>query len=377
MVQPAGLYIHIPFCQQKCEYCDFYSITTLELMDGFVEALLREIALRAPQFQEFRFTTVFFGGGTPSLLSETHWERIWKALHHHFTILPEGEFTLEANPGTVDREKLQFLRGLGLNRISFGAQSFNESELRFLRRIHDATAIRESVHAAREAGFTNVNLDLMTAFPGITPQSFQYSLEEAVALQPEHISCYTLIFEPGTVFYKRMERGELHPLSEEEEIRYYQQAESFLHQHGYHQYEISNFARGKAFRCQHNLIYWQYHPYLGLGPSAHSFVPPSRWGNVRSVIQYIRKLQADQFPLDFEETLTPDQQMLEFIFLHLRLKEGVPLRAFQERFGQPLTSVYQKQIDTLLHKKVIHLTEEALQLTPQGWYIADEVATYF
>ncbi len=377
MPQPAGLYIHVPFCEQKCGYCDFYSITTLELMDRYVEALLTEIRLRAPQFESMTFHTIFFGGGTPSLLSEKQLERIWEALHRHFRILETGEFTLEANPGTVTAAKLKMLKTLGINRISFGAQSFNEAELRFLGRIHDAATIRSSVALARQAGFTNINLDLMTAFPGITPASFQHSLEAAVALQPEHISCYTLIFEPGTVFYKRMEAGELHPLTEDEEVAYYQQAEQFLRAHGYEQYEISNFARGSHYRCQHNLIYWHHHPYLGLGPSAHSFLPPRRWGNVRSVLQYVQQLQHETLPVAFEETLTTEQLMAEFIFLHLRLKEGVPLNTFQQRFGEALPRRYASTIERLQQEGMVTIRDGHLQLTPRGWYVADAVASYF
>ncbi len=377
MPQPAGLYVHVPFCQQKCEYCDFYSITSFDLMQEYIAALEVEIRLRAPQFSDYQFSTIFLGGGTPSLLNEKQLETIWKNLHTHFSILPDGEFSIEANPGSVSYEKLYFLRQLGFNRISFGAQSFVPEELTFLGRIHSAEQIRESVHLAREAGFHNINLDLMTAFPGIRPQTFQYSLEQAAALEPEHISCYTLIFEPGTVFYKRMQRGELHPLSEEEEMQYYQQAEAFLRQQGYTQYEISNFSRGNGYRCQHNLIYWHHDPYLGLGPSAHSFAPPRRWGNVRSVIKYIQQLKKEAFPLDFEEILTMEQQMVEFIFLHLRLKEGIPLQAFQQRFGVSLLDQFKVPLQTLAEKEVIQITETAIQLTPKGWYVADEVAAYF
>ncbi len=377
MAQPAGLYIHVPFCEQKCGYCDFYSITTLDLMAQYVDALLEEIRLRAPQWAHMNFHTVFLGGGTPSLLQTDQLERIWHALHQHFHILPEGEFTLEANPGTVDYPKLAFIKKLGFNRISFGAQSFHTAELHFLGRIHTAADIRTSVSLARQAGFTNVNLDLMTAFPGITPSSFQQSLTEAVTLQPEHISCYTLIFEPGTPFYKRMEKGELTPLQDDEEMAYYQQAEAFLASYGYEQYEISNFARGYHYRCQHNLIYWNHQPYLGLGPSAHSFLPPQRWGNVRSVRQYIQQLQRGELTVTFLETLQPGQLMTEFIFLHLRLKEGVPLQAFRERFGEDLTERYRTSLKRLQTEGLVILRNGHLQLTRRGWYVADAIATYF
>lgn len=377
MNEHAGLYIHIPFCQQKCEYCDFYSITRLEQVEEFVEALLAEIALRAAEFREQVFQTVFFGGGTPSLLSAEQLERIWRALQAHFRIDPGGEFSIESNPGTLTREKLTHFRALGFNRLSMGVQSFNPAELRFLGRIHSVEEVRENFRNAREAGFRNINLDLMTAFPGLTPESFRYSLEEALALSPEHLSCYTLIFEPGTVFYKKMQSGELNPLGEDEEAAYYELAQEILEARGYCQYEVSNFARGRERVCRHNLVYWEHRPYLGLGPSAHSFYRNVRWGNKRSLTIYIKSLQKGQLPLDFREELSPEQLMFEYTFLSLRLREGLDTGAFRQRFGLDFREKYRSAIHKLAENELVEWSDRHLRLSAKGWLVADTVASYF
>ncbi len=377
MNEHAGLYIHVPFCRQKCEYCDFYSITRLEQVEEFVEALLAEIALRAAEFREQVFQTVFFGGGTPSLLSEEQLERIWRALQANFQIDPGGEFSIESNPGTLTLEKLIHFRALGFNRLSMGVQSFNPAELRFLGRIHSVEEVRENFRNAREAGFRNVNLDLMTAFPGLTGESFRYSMEQALALAPEHISCYTLIFEPGTVFYKKMRSGELNPLNEDEEAAYYELAREMLEAHGYCQYEISNFARGREHLCRHNLVYWEHRPYLGLGPSAHSFYRKVRWANKRSLTIYIKSLQKGQLPLDFREELSPEQLMFEYTFLGLRLREGLDTGEFRQRFGMDFQEKYRSAIRKLAENELVEWRDQYLRLSPRGWLVADTVAGYF
>lgn len=377
MNEQAGLYIHVPFCQQKCEYCDFYSITRLEQMEEFVEALLLEITLRAAEFREQVFQTVFFGGGTPSLLSQEQLERIWRALHVHFQIDPGGEFSIESNPGTLTREKLAHFRSLGFNRLSMGVQSFNPAELRFLGRIHSVAEVQENFYNARLAGFRNINLDLMTAFPGLTAESFRYSLEQALALTPEHLSCYTLIFEPGTVFYKKMQNGELNPLSEDEEAAYYELAREVLEAHGYCQYEISNFARGREYFCRHNLVYWEHRPYLGLGPSAHSFYGNVRQANKRSLTVYIKSLQKGQLPLDFQEELSPEQLMFEYTFLSLRLRQGLDTGAFRQRFGLDFQEKYRSALRRLAENELVEWRDQRLRLSAKGWLVADTVASYF
>jgi oxygen-independent coproporphyrinogen-3 oxidase len=375
--QGAGLYVHVPFCEQKCEYCDFYSLTQLEHIEAFTTALLREIELRSPQFAEVTFTTVFLGGGTPSLLSPAQLKRIWQHLHDHFSIHPDAECSIESNPGTLSFEKLATYRALGLNRLSMGVQSFNPDELNFLGRIHTVEDVYENMENARKAGFGNINIDLMTAFPGITTESFLNSLNCARKLQPEHIACYTLIFEPGTVFFKRMQRGELKPIGEDEEAGYYEMAADILAKAGYMQYEISNFASGEDYICRHNLAYWRHQPYLGLGPSAHSFHCNERFANPRSLAIYLKQLRNGVLPENFRERLSEKDLKFEYLFLNLRLKDGMALREYYQRFGSDFLIEFEKPVKHLLNEQLIELSATHLRLSPKGWLIADEIATYF
>jgi oxygen-independent coproporphyrinogen-3 oxidase len=377
MKEHTGLYVHIPFCEKKCEYCDFYSITQLDQIDSFVNALLTEIALRAPEFQDTVFYTVFLGGGTPSILQKKHIEQIWRAIYTHFRIAPEGEFSIESNPGTLSYDKLSLFREFGFTRLSMGVQSFNPSELTFLGRIHTVEEVYQNFTNARNAGFSNINIDLMTAFPGITHKSFCHSLEQTLHLNPEHISCYTLIFEPGTVFYKKMQRGDMQPLNEDEEAAYYEIAREILEPQGYQQYEISNFARGFDHACRHNLIYWKHRPYLGLGPSAHSFFRNTRFANKRSLPAYLKSLAKNELPLDFREELSPEQLMFEYTFLSLRLREGVDLNDFRQRFGTDFGKKYHSAIRRLTENKLIEFDDRVLRLSKEGWIVADTVAVYF
>ncbi len=373
----AGLYFHIPFCQKKCDYCDFYSITQVDQIDRFVSTLLKEIELRAPLFKNERFTTVFFGGGTPSLLNASQLTRIWQKIRENFQISPDAECSIESNPGTLNDEKLAQFREAGFNRLSMGVQSFNATELDFLGRIHSVEEVFENFENARNAGFSNINIDLMTAFPGICHESFQHSLNQAAALKPEHIACYTLIFEPGTVFYKRMKRGELQPLNEEKEAEYYEMAAEILAKFGFQQYEVSNFSRGKEKVCRHNLIYWKHHTYAGFGPSAHSFHQNVRYANKRSLMAYVHAINAGNLPVDFREELSVEQLMFEYVFLNLRLKDGLDLHEFRQRFGLDFLQHYESNIARLTDDAVVEFDEHSFRLSPKGWLLADSVATYF
>lgn len=373
----AGLYIHIPFCEKKCDYCDFYSITALDRRDDFVSALQREIEIRAPLFSGYTFKTVYFGGGTPSLLEENQMLQIWEALGSNFKFAHQTETTIEANPGTLARSKLNFLEEVGFNRLSLGVQSFNADELTFLGRIHSVQDVYENFQFAREAGFNNINIDLMTAFPGITMDSFRKSLQEAIILRPEHISCYTLIFEPGTVFHNKMSKGKLNPLEGDEEASYYGMASEALKGSGYYRYEISNFSLGEASLCKHNLIYWNHKPYLGLGPSAHSFVNNQRYANKRSLSNYVDELNNGNLPVDFQETLSADDLMFEYMLLNLRLQKGINLTDFSARFGFDCNEKFRTKINFLSENDLIEVDDQYLRLSERGWLFADSIAAYF
>jgi oxygen-independent coproporphyrinogen-3 oxidase len=373
----AGLYLHIPFCERKCGYCDFYSVTTLESRDQFVNGLLAEINLISPNFQHLKFDTIFMGGGTPSLLSGLQLARIWDALHKSFSLSEKGEFTIEANPGTLDLAKLRDIREIGFNRLSMGAQSFNPEDLKFLERIHSVKDIYDNFEAVRKAGFSNINLDLITAFPGLTIKNFYHTLRETVSLNPEHISCYTLIFEPGTPFFRRMKKNVLKPMNNEQEAEFYRMSLDYLEQQGYPAYEISNFSREEQYQCQHNLKYWDHQSYLGLGPSAHSFVSPKRWWNQKSLAAYLKKVSTELAPVAREETLSENNLEFEYIFLHLRLRNGIYLLDFQNRFNNNFQQKYNEAIQKLADNEMIVQCSQQIKLSAKGWLLADEISTYF
>ncbi|GAB4341436.1 MAG: radical SAM family heme chaperone HemW [Calditrichia bacterium] len=346
-------------------------------MPGFVSALKKEVELTAPQYTASEFDSVFWGGGTPSLLSEKLIAEIWQAIFDHFKITPDAEISLEANPSAVHLEKLKWLRQTGFNRISFGVQSFNDDHLKFLGRIHTAREALQSFEDARTAGFQNINLDLMTAFDGLTLEQFEETLSTAARLAPEHLACYTLIFEPHTPFYRMLERGEIRAFSEEEEAGFFSFTRQYLEGHGYLAYETSNYARTPNFYCRHNLKYWKHRPYLGLGPSAHSFDGKRRWWNVRSLLRYNRLLGEGQLPVAESEELNEDIRKFEFIFLRLRLREGVSLAEYRQAFGRDFLEEYKEVLDRLMEQQYLSLQKDHLCLTEKGWPLADEIAQYF
>jgi oxygen-independent coproporphyrinogen-3 oxidase len=373
----AGMYIHIPFCTKKCGYCDFYSITQLDLIDEFVKALVKEIRLTARDHTSLTLETVYLGGGTPTLLNNHQLETIWNSLHQHFKVNPQGEFTIEANPGTLDETKLRFLKYLGLNRLSLGAQSFHANHLSFLERIHSVNDILENFKAAREAGFDNINIDLITAFPGLSLDQFRQTLHQVIPLNCEHISCYTLILEPDTTFYERYRRGELNHLNSDQEADFYELTNHVLEDAGYTAYEISNFAQDSSWQCQHNFKYWNHEPYLGMGPSAHSFMQPYRWKNVRNLNQYLEQLQNDQLPVNQKEKLSGDSLEFEYIFLQLRLRKGLNILDYSKRFHKDFKETYSDRLMQFLSSGMLEQDGNYLRLSKQGWLLADEIVSSF
>ncbi len=376
-MEKAGLYLHIPFCVKKCGYCDFYSVTWLEEQENFIQAICKEMELLSPEYQKVEFDTLYLGGGTPSLLSTENFERLWNDLHRFFHISEGGEFSLEANPGTIDREKLTFLRRLGFNRLSLGAQSFSEKALKFLGRIHTVPDIYDGFTAARQAGFDNINLDLISAFPGLNHQEFKETLIKAAELESEHLSCYTLIIEENTPFDQRRQNGEFSDLSADEQAIFVEITHHELTRRGYQVYEISNYARGADYFCRHNLKYWTHQPYLGLGPSAHSFFSPRRWKNHRSLSHYLQSLRRNILPVSEQETL--DDRLLEFeyVFLHLRLKDGINLTEYQRRFHKNFVQSYHTSLHKLQQAGLLEMQQDQLKLTERGWLLADEVSSFF
>ena len=370
-----SLYVHIPFCLRKCRYCDFLSAPQTDIdRERYVKALIREIKTQKDCPAGRPVDTVFFGGGTPSVLSADQIGRIMDALREVFLILPDAEVSLETNPGTADFDKLSAFKKAGINRLSMGVQSMHDEELRLLGRIHTADQALEAFKTARAAGFDNINIDLMSALPGQTFDSWADSLRQAVEWRPEHISAYSLIIEPGTPFSALYDAGELPPLPDEETDRkMYHYTREYLAQHGYGRYEISNYAL-KGRECRHNSGYWTGHPYLGFGIGAASYVNGARFSNIPDFETYIVEMEKAGIPAEIEQvygkvrteihSLTEQEKMEEFMFLGLRMTAGVKTSDFASRFGKSLDEVYGDVIRR-------HLAQGLLQRTPEGFCLTE------
>jgi oxygen-independent coproporphyrinogen-3 oxidase len=320
-----GLYIHVPFCQKKCPYCDFYSSADLGLVDAWLKAVSQEIALYREVFPAF--DSLYLGGGTPSLLTEKQIGKLLECLRREVNFLPDGEITLEANPDDLTLGKLLFYKDIRINRLSLGVQSFDDAELKFLGRRHTAAQSRQALSLARAAGFDNLSLDLMYGLPGQGLGTWESSLAAALSYNPGHLSCYQLTLEPGTELARRQGEGCKSLVNEDLERDLFLFTSTCLPEHGYLHYEISNFALGEEHLCRHNLKYWRRLPYLGLGPAAHSFDGVMRWWNHRSVARYCETLAAGAAPVAGSEVLTPEQVRLEKLWLGFRTREGVELSA--------------------------------------------------
>lgn len=373
-----GLYLHIPFCERKCIYCDFYSVETLRSVDKFLDSLKKEIVLSTRLLSDdTEFDTIFFGGGTPSLLSSPQLGSIIEILTRLYPVNSDAEITVETNPGTVDREKLREYRSLGVNRLSVGVQSFHQDELKFLGRIHNADQARECVWNAQEVGFDNVSLDLICSLPGQTVERWESNLRDAVALHPKHISAYSLIVEPRTPLYRMVQSGQVTPLPAEGDADLYELTSEFLEAAGFRQYEVSNHAR-PGYESRHNSKYWHHNPYLGFGPSAHSFWGVDtggkrmRWWNIRSLKGYGERLDSGARPTEGEETLDEEALLREQILLGLR-SDGIDVRFLQRRFHHDILAVHSHKIQMFIREQLMRFERERLQLTRKGYLVCDAI----
>lgn len=383
---PVSLYLHFPFCERKCRYCDFLSGPAgEETREEYVDLLCREIELRAgeitaPSESAAAVDSIFIGGGTPSLMTPVQAARVMDTIRSRYQVLSDAEISMEINPGTVDPLKLLGFKAAGIGRLSIGVQSFDDSELRLLGRIHTAAEARETFHAAREAGFDNINLDLMSALPGQNIETWSNTLKEAVSLGPEHISAYSLIIEEGTPLASLLDSGELPDLpSEEEDRRMYHFTKQFLASEGYRRYEISNYAKA-GYECRHNCGYWTGHEYLGLGLGASSCLGGERFRNPDKMNDY-RKAVNDTNEYDpvnamrrERQTLTREDRMEEFMFLGLRMTEGVSEKEFEKRFGVKMEDIYGGMLHRHLEQNVIRRTpDHRIALTEYGLDVASYV----
>ena len=364
MKQALGIYIHIPFCVRKCSYCDFLSGPAgEETKADYVEKLLEEMEQWGELLQKREIATIFFGGGTPSILTGEYILKMMNRLRELGNIAPDAEITIEANPGTVTKEKLLLWKEAGINRISFGLLSADNEELKKLGRIHTWEAFEENFHLARECGFENINVDLMSALPGQTVETWKETMEKVVALQPEHISAYSLIIEEGTPFYDLYDsHPELLPTEEDERQMYYD-TKTFLASKGYERYEISNYAK-PGYECRHNLSYWERIDYLGLGLGAASLLGNVRKSNQTELSEYLKGNFAGE-----EETLTETAAMEEYFFLGLRMMKGVDFTKYR--------SQYEGKVAQLIEEGVLSMNENRLFLTDLGIDVSNYVLSQF
>ena len=374
-----GLYLHIPFCFHKCHYCDFYSITrqTEDRMTRFVDLLLREADMwcdkDAPAVQP---ETIFFGGGTPSLLPLEQMHRLLRGLHERFDLSQVNEWTVEVNPATSDLDYCRMLRENGVTRLSLGAQSFDRDELKSLERHHDPEDVPKSLGIARTAGFERINFDLIYAIPQQTMESWMRSLEAAIALRTDHLSCYALTYEANTPIAVKQRMGQLTVATDELELQMLHATRERLTVEGLLPYEISNYARpGEA--CRHNLLYWAGGSYVGLGPSASSHVKGTRFKNRPHLGEWETSIERDELPATDVETLTPLQRAGERMMLGLRLTTGINLTAFAAETGFDAYSLYAAQFDQLTKAKLIKIDNHAVTLTEHGINLADAIAAEF
>lgn len=377
-----AVYIHIPFCVQKCRYCDFLSGPAhLDKLDEYIDMLCVEMEQYKEFVKEYKIRSIFLGGGTPSILSASQIKRVMTALQEKIIgdrLIYGAEVTIESNPGTLTEEKLNAYLELGINRISMGLQSTFDDELRNLGRIHTYEAFLDGYELARKAGFKNINVDLMSGLPNQTLEKWETTLKRIVDLKPEHISAYSLIIEEGTEFEKiyGTEEGEAELPDEELDRIMYQKTKELLKKSGYERYEISNYAK-PGFESRHNCSYWTGIEYLGLGLGASSLIQKKRYRNEDKMRYYLEKLSKNQSVQKLEEELEPEDEMVEFMILGLRMMNGVQIEEFRRRFGQNIDSVYGEMIQKLEKLQMLEENNGWLRLTEKGIDVSNEVFTNF
>jgi oxygen-independent coproporphyrinogen-3 oxidase len=378
LLKTTSLYLHIPFCHTRCHYCDFNTYAgMLPLREPYVHALITEIGL-AGQLAQLtngtprRSRTIFFGGGTPSLLTVEQIKRLLSACREAFAVDEQAEITLEANPGTLSSEQLTGLRAAGINRLSLGSQSFDAELLHTLGRIHSPEEIIQALNNARAAGFRSINLDFMFGLPGQTMQHWKTTLDRALTLHPEHLSLYSLIIEEGTLFHTWTNEGRIIPGDEDLCADMYEYADERLQAEGYENYEISNWAL-PGHQSRHNLTYWQNLPYIGMGAGAHSFFGGRRFSNVLDPQEYVRLLKKQQRPEADGESIDRIQEMSETAFLGLRTAQGVHLPTFEERFAEPFTQFVGTRLHTVEEAGLLEHDHEWIRLSKRGRLLGNEV----
>jgi oxygen-independent coproporphyrinogen-3 oxidase len=374
-MKKTACYIHIPFCDHKCIYCDFYSIITSDNIQHFLKSLKKEIIHYSNRYSEDReFISIYFGGGTPSLMEPDYISEIIETVKTKFKVAENSEITLETNPGTVSLEKLKMFHDAGINRISIGVQSFDDNDLKFLTRIHNSdTAIRTVIDAA-ETGFANISLDLIFNLPGQTKKQWVRNLQQAIKLPIEHISAYSLILERGTILNKMVLDGKVKIQDEDYDAELYETTIDFLSSNGFYQYEVSNFTK-PGYECIHNNTYWHYLDYFGFGTSAHSFIDGKRWWNFSSLKMYIDKMEQSGNAVAGSELISTEKAISEFVMLELR-SSGLNLSKFENRFGNKIEEWLKNKypyFELLQNQNFITMNDGIIKLTSKGYAICDEI----
>jgi len=369
----AGIYIHIPFCKQACYYCDFHFSTNQSLKEELIGSISRELDLQKDYLQGEPIETIYFGGGTPSLLSKQELDLIFNSIHKHYSVIPFPEITLEANPDDLSKEKIIILKEVGINRVSLGIQSFDDTVLKFLNRAHSSADALTCVSQLREYEINNLSIDLIHSIPGQDDRLLGQNLEKVIRLAPQHISVYSLTIEEKTVFGKWASRGQLNVMAENQAAGQFELVMDTLIASGYQHYEISNFCL-PGFASRHNSSYWQQKKYLGVGPSAHSFDGKSRQFNVSNNHLYMKALHEGEIPFEIE-ILTRENKINEYIFTSLRTHRGCNLSYLKSTCDYDLIKINSAYIQSLLNNGYLTYTDEVLTLSRQGKLLADKIAS--
>ncbi|MFH2142986.1 MAG: radical SAM family heme chaperone HemW [Bacteroidota bacterium] len=367
----AGIYIHIPFCKKKCNYCDFYSINKIELIHPFVEALLKEIRLRKEYLNKEIIETIYFGGGTPSILEEKYFVRILNQIYTDFKISENIEITIEINPDDVNTELLSFMKNSVINRVSLGVQSFFDHHLDFLGRRHNVSQCVSAIKNISDSSITNISIDLIYGLPFMTTEEWKHNLKLAFSFNIQHISAYHLSVEQNTPLYRSLKNHEFSEISEEESWKQFVLLNKFVKANNWECYEISNFAKSEYYSI-HNLNYWKNKKYLGLGPSAHSYNLESRQWNISDIHEYLHSLNNDKLLFE-KEILTKDQRYNDYIITSLRTKLGADLFYIKEIFGEKFYLHLEKQSAKYIKEAFIIQKNNILTLTSEGMFLSDKI----
>ncbi|HEX7356277.1 MAG TPA: radical SAM family heme chaperone HemW [Ignavibacteriaceae bacterium] len=367
-----ALYIHIPFCDHKCIYCDFYSIITSDNISSFLSALKKEIKYFSNYYSKDRiYTSIFFGGGTPSLMEPEYLEQIIVELKNNFNVDENAEVTMETNPGTVDKTKLKKFKEAGINRISIGIQSFNEEELKFLTRIHDKQTAINTVYNAAEVGFENISVDLIFNLPDQTKEKWINNLETVTQLPIKHLSAYSLILERGTILNKLVLDKKITMQDDDYDADLYENTIDFLVSNGFYQYEVSNFTK-PGFECVHNNAYWRYRDYLSFGTSSHSFMDGKRWWNYSSLKKYISEIKLNNHAVMNSEIISKEQMHNEYVMLALR-SSGLDLNDYKKKFSDDWIKKNYSYFELLKNEQHLSIVNNRIKLTAKGYAVCDEI----